>query len=205
MTAASNDPALLESMPPAKAGAEALILDHEYDGIREYDNPLPGWWVALFWCTFVFSFGYAFHYHVSGNGQSVAAAYQEDERVAQAERSRRALAEAPSEKALATLAGDAERMKSAAAEFGKRCAPCHAAEGQGLIGPNLTDEYWLHGKGTLMDIYGVVSQGVTAKGMPAWQNQLGPAELRQIVAFVGSMRGKNLPGKAAQGERLSAP
>jgi cytochrome c oxidase cbb3-type subunit III len=189
----------------APASPDRPVMDHEYDGIREYDNPLPRWWVNLFWASFVFSFGYAFHYHLSGNGQSVMAAYQEEERSAQAEKSKQALAEAPSEGALATLMNDAELMKSAGAEFSKRCAPCHAAQGQGLIGPNLTDEYWLHGSGSLMDIYKVVSVGVAAKGMPAWQNQLAPAELRQLVAYVGTLRGKNVPGKPAQGERVNRP
>jgi len=189
----------------ASAGPEPAVLEHEYDGIREYDNPLPRWWVLLFWGTFLFSIGYMFHFHVSGNGPSVLAEYEKEEREAQALRSQRAMAEAPSESALATLMGDAALMESAREEFGKRCAACHAAEGQGLIGPNLTDGHWIHGTGTLMDIYRVVSDGVAAKGMPAWQNQMSPADLRKVVAFVGTLRNKNLPGKAPEGQPVPAP
>jgi cytochrome c oxidase cbb3-type subunit 3 len=155
--------------------------------------------VLSFWASFVFSIGYLFHYHVSGNGLGVGAEYAEEERAARAEQSKRALAEAPSEGALQTLMADGDLMAKAAEEFGKRCAQCHAAEGQGLIGPNLTDGYWIHGSGTLMDIYAVLRDGVPAKGMPAWQAQMQPATLRALAAFVGTMHGKNVPGKAPQG------
>jgi cytochrome c oxidase cbb3-type subunit 3 len=90
-------------------------------------------------------------------------------------------------------------MTDARALFTQRCSPCHGAEGQGLIGPNLTDEYWLHG-GKLMNIHRTVSEGVPAKGMPSWQMQLSPIELRKVVAFVGSeLRDKHLPGKPPEG------
>lgn len=176
------------------------VLDHEYDGIREYDNPMPGWWVAIFWASFVFSIGYLAYYHFTGRGQSVASAYDDEMRVAREERAKRSLGEAPSEASLAQLMADPELMKDANALFGQRCAACHAAEGQGLIGPNLTDSHWIHGEAKLMDIYRVVSQGVPAKGMPAWDLQLQPIEVRKLVAFVGTLRGKNLPGKAPEGQ-----
>lgn len=190
---------------PNTTGTRAGLLEHEYDGIREYDNPLPRWWVLTFWASFVFSLGYFFHFHVSGNGPSVAASYEDEERAAQLAKSQRALAEAPSETALATLMGDADLMTAARAEYSKRCAPCHAAEGQGLIGPNLTDDHWIHGRGELMDIYRVVSDGVPAKGMPSWQAQLAPADLRKLAAFVGTLRGKNVAGKAPEGQLSGNP
>jgi cytochrome c oxidase cbb3-type subunit 3 len=183
----------------------ARVLDHEYDGIREYDNPMPGWWVAIFWATFLFSVGYLAHYHFTGRGESIAAAYEDEMRVAREERAKRSLGEAPSEASLAQLMADPALMQDANALFAQRCAACHAAEGQGLIGPNLTDAHWIHGGGKLMDIYQVVSAGVPAKGMPAWELQLQPIEVRKLVAFVGTMRGKNLPGKAAEGKLVSSP
>lgn len=181
------------------------LLDHEYDGIREYDNPLPRWWVSVFWASFVFSLGYAFHYHLSGNGISAVSSYEQEERIARAEKSKRALAEAPSENALAILTQDSELMESAQLEYEKRCSPCHAAEGQGLIGPNLTDDYWLNGQGTLMDIYAVVSRGVPAKGMPAWQDQLSAGDLRKLTALIGTLRGKSLSGKGPEGHLVKVP
>jgi cytochrome c oxidase cbb3-type subunit 3 len=188
------------SRRPSAKPIPGSLLEHEYDGIREYDNPLPGWWVAIFWASFVFSLGYLAHYHLTGRGQSVASAYEDEMRLAREERAKRSLGEAPNESSLAELMADGQLMQDAKLEFGQRCAVCHGAEGQGLIGPNLTDGQWIHGKARLMDLYEVISQGVPAKGMPAWELQLRPVELRKLVAFVGTLRDKNLPGKAPEGE-----
>ena len=181
---------------------EDELLDHEYDGIREYDNPLPGWWVKTWWGSVLFAFAYVVYYYVSPHGMTVAAAYEEDMRLAREERAKRSLAEAPSEAVLGKLMGDKELMQDAKVTFGQRCAQCHEAEGQGLIGPNLTDNHWIHGKGRLMDVYETVSHGVPAKGMPAWELQLQPIELRKLAAFIGTLRGKNLPGKAPEGSEV---
>jgi cytochrome c oxidase cbb3-type subunit III len=181
------------------------LLDHEYDGIREFDNPLPRWWVAIFWGTFLFAIGYFVHYHLTGNGKSIAMLYEEDMRAAREERAKAAAGEKPSEASLSKLMADRELMQDAMVLFHQRCQQCHGPEGAGQIGPNLTDDHWIHGKGTLMDIYDVVSQGVPAKGMPTWEMQLTPVQLREVVALVGTFRGKNLPGKAPEGERVGTP
>ena len=181
---------------------EGALLEHEYDGIREYDNPLPGWWVAIFWATFVFSIAYSVWYHVSPHGTSVAVAYDDEMRLAREERAKQSLAEAPSDAVLGKLMADADLMRDAKVTFGVRCAQCHAAEGQGLIGPNLTDDHVIHGDGTVMAIYEVVSHGVPNKGMPAWELQLQPIEVRKLAAFVATLRGKNLPGKPPEGRDL---
>jgi cytochrome c oxidase cbb3-type subunit 3 len=180
------------------------LTDHEYDGIREYDNPLPRWWTWIFWATFLFSIAYGFHYHVSGNGQSVSEQYVAEMRVAGELEAQRAAAEKPSEEALAKLAANTAMVDDAQALFAERCAVCHADKGQGQIGPNLTDDYWIHGQGSLMDIYAVVADGVPAKGMPAWSKQLTPVELRKVVAYAGSIRNTNVPGKAPEGNPVSA-
>jgi len=190
---------LAEGSPKPSSGD---LLEHEYDGIREYENPLPRWWVMIFWGSFVFSIAYVVHYHLSPRGSSVLAAYDEEMRLAREERAKQSLAEAPSEAVLGKLLSDAELMQDAKATFAQRCAVCHAAEGQGLIGPNLTDNHWIHGEGGLMDVYQVVSHGVPAKGMPAWELQLKPIELRKLAAYVGTLRGKNLQGKAPEGRSI---
>ncbi len=105
---------------------------------------------------------------------------------------------------LEKLMADQALMNDATRLFTERCAPCHADRGQGLIGPNLTDQYWLHGSGSLMDIYEIVNQGVPDKGMPAWSTQLNPAEVQKLAALVGSFRALDLPGKAPQGTPVSA-
>ena len=186
----------------ASAAPEAPVLDHEYDGIREYDNPLPRWWVWMWAGSFFFSVGYFFHYHVSHNGTSVEGDYVADMAEARELEAKQSLAEPVSEDSLSKLMANPALMTDAKALFGLRCAPCHAANGQGLIGPNLTDNSWVHGAGKLTDIYGVVDGGVAAKGMPAWGRQLTPIELRKVVAFVGTLRGTNLPGKAAEGTAI---
>lgn len=187
-------PKAIKSAPP-----EAPVMDHEYDGIREYDNPLPRWWVWMWAGSFFFSVGYFFHYHVSHNGTSVEKDYSAEMAEAREAQAKQSLAEPVNEESLGKLMQNPALMADAKALFGLRCAPCHGANAQGLIGPNLTDNSWLHGAGKLTDIYGVVDGGVAAKGMPAWGRQLSPIELRKVVAFVGTLRGSNVPGKPAEG------
>jgi len=186
----------------SNAEPEAALLDHEYDGIREYDNPLPRWWVWMWFGSFVFAIGYFFHYHVSHNGTSVADGYEQDMAEAREAEAKQSLAEPVSEESLGKLMANPALMVDAKAMFGLRCSPCHGANAQGIIGPNLTDNSWIHGKGTLSDIYGVVEGGVAAKGMPAWGRTLTPIELRKVVAFVGTLRGTNVAGKPPEGTPL---
>ena len=202
MSDGSAEPSV--SQQPRAQASEDQLLDHEYDGIREYDNPLPRWWVWLWAGSFVFSLGYYFHYHVSGNGESVAAAYEADVRQAREQEAKKSLAEPVSEESLGKLMSDGALMNDAKALFDLRCAACHGDRAQGVIGPNLTDAAWLHGAGTLSDIYAVVSDGVLAKGMPAWGRQLSPIELRKVTAYVGTQRGKGVAGKAPEGAVVAA-
>lgn len=195
-------PVAAPALPEPTSPEHGPVLEHEYDGIREYDNPLPRWWVWMFAGSFWFSIAYFFHYHVSGRGESVAAAYEADLAEARAQAAKSSLAAPVSEESLGKLMADAALMKDSQALFGLRCAPCHGDRGQGLIGPNLTDDAWLHGRGSLTDIYGVIDAGVLAKGMPAWGKQLSPIDVRKLAAFVGTQRGKALAGKAAEGERV---
>jgi cytochrome c oxidase cbb3-type subunit III len=177
---------------------EGALLDHAYDGIQEYDNPMPRWWVWIFWATFWFALAYLFHFWI-GNGVSVSADYETEMKGVRALQAKEALKQTVSEETLTKMLADSSSIEAGKAVFTGKCAACHAEKGQGLIGPNLTDSSWIHGSGKLMDIYKTVSEGVAAKGMPAWEKQLAPAELRQVVSFVGSLRGSNVPGKAAEG------
>lgn len=179
-------------------GGEGYLLHHEYDGIQEYDSPMPRWWVWIFWGTFWFSLAYLFYYWI-GNGSSVEAAYLGEMAVVREREAKLALAEQVSEASLQTVMADSASLEAGGAVFQKSCASCHLERAQGLIGPNLTDAAWIHGTGTLLDIYGVVSGGVLEKGMPAWGRQLSQSELRTVVAFVGSVRGTNVAGKAPEG------
>jgi len=181
--------------------AEEHLMDHAYDGIQEFDNPMPRWWVWSYWASFWFALAYLFHYWV-GNGVSVADDYDAEMAVVNAERAKEALAQAVSAESLEQMMADAQSVSAGAAVYQARCVACHLEKGQGSIGPNLTDGFWVHGQGELMDIYNTVSEGVAAKGMPAWSRQLTPAELRQVVVFVGTLRGTNVVGKAPEGEAV---
>ncbi len=198
----SRDKQGQDSSPAPQGEVTDDLLEHEYDGIREYDNPLPRWWVWMFWGSFWFSVLYVFHYHVGGQGISVEQAYVEELQIAREEQAKASLGEAVTEQALAKMMADTALMADTESLYAQRCAQCHADKGQGLIGPNLTDDHYVHG-GTLMEIYQVVAHGVLAKGMPEWERQLTPIELRKIVAYVGSMRSTNVAGKAAEGKQVA--
>lgn len=184
---------------------QAPVLEHEYDGIVEYDNPMPAWWKNMFWGTFLFSLGYFFWFHLGGNGVSVREAYEAEVAEAAALAAQKSLGQEVSEESLAALLSDEGSLKEAAAKFAGVCSPCHGEEGQGLIGPNLTDDHWIHGSASLMDIYGVIANGVPEKGMPPWERQLTPDELRKVTAYVGTMRGTHVPGKAPEGNPVQPP
>jgi cytochrome c oxidase cbb3-type subunit 3 len=179
------------------------LLDHAYDGIQEYDNPLPRWWLAIFWATIIFTPLYILYFHFGGG--MLAQERYDAEMVAffdkQAEQLL-ALGEI-NETMLAGLTTDPSMMNSGEKIFRAKCATCHGMFGEGGIGPNLTDDYWLHG-GQFMDIYATVRDGVTAKGMLAWERQLRPAELMAVSAYVGTLLDTDPPNaKAAQGTQVA--
>lgn len=175
------------------------LLDHDYDGIKEYDNPLPSWWVALFWFGIVFAIVYVPWYHF-GPGPLMVEEYEAEMAAAAA------AAPAPQAVGEADLSA---AMKDAAAigrgkeTFVKLCAACHVADGGGLVGPNLTDDFWIHG-GSMKDIVRVVTEGVPEKGMISWKTQLGPSEIVDVSAFIKSLRGTTPANpKEPQGEKYT--
>lgn len=182
---------------------DAPTTGHEYDGIREYDNPLPGWWVWGFWATIAFSLAYFVHYELTGNGETMLATYDREVAAFREAEALREMGSEVTEESLAKLMADAPMMKDAQLIYQKRCLTCHADRGQGGIGPNLTDRHWIHGQGTLMDIHQVVSEGVLSKGMPNWNRQLTPMELRKVVCYIGTLRNTRVPGKAPEGVEVT--
>ncbi len=190
-----------EQVVKTSADIEPDLLDHTYDGIQEYDNPMPRWWVWSYWASFWYALAYLFHYWI-GNGVSIADDYDAEMAVVNAARAKAALSQEVSAESLKKLLADSASVAKGSEVFAGRCVACHLEKGQGSIGPNLTDSHWINGKGSLMDLYKVIGEGVPAKGMPAWSRQLTPAELRQVVAFVGTLRGTNVEGKAPQGDSV---
>lgn len=168
---------------------------HVFDDIAEQDNRLPNWWLLILFSTIAFSFAYWLYYEATGVNRGPTAEYK-----AEAE----ALAKVRGEEvvtpeALEAATKDAAYLALGQETFKTTCASCHAAEGQGLVGPNLTDAYWVHGNRP-EDIYKVVSEGVLAKAMPAWLKPLGPKKTKAVTAYVLSLKGKNVPGKAPEGQ-----
>lgn len=189
-----------EAGVPEEAAPDARLLTHAYDGIREYDNPLPGWWSAIFYATIVFSAGYYVFYHLGGWGEPPTKKYAAALATYEDQRGAREAAESAnvSEDVLARRAADPQTLAGGRAVFVARCASCHTEDGRGLIGPNLTDSYQVHGA-SRMDIYSTVKKGVPGTAMLAWGEQLPPADVIAVAAFVATLRGQNLPGKAREG------
>lgn len=177
------------------------IPDHEYDGIQEFDYPAPFWWQLFFYISIAFGFGYYIYYEIGGGMSS-------DQRIQEA------LADVyriqiqnqpqgPDVKVLLALVKDPEGLKVGKEVFISKCASCHAPDGGGLVGPNLTDRYWIHGQGEVQGIYKVVHDGVLDKGMPAWAALLKDSELNSVVSYVKTLQGTQpQTAKAPQGTEV---
>lgn len=165
---------------------EDRLLEHEYDGIREYDNPMPRWWLWMFYATIIFApLYYVLPGRLGENGGNVA---EYDASVAEYRASQPAAPPTISGERLLALSKDREALDEGREVFTKNCVACHGPDGGGVIGPNLTDDAWIHG-GTPSAIHGTVVTGVMAKGMPAWERLLKPEELDHVVAYVISLQG----------------
>ena len=176
------------------------VLDHDYDGIQEYDNRLPNWWLYTLYGSIVFGVLYWLWLHTWGLGLQQQARYERE--MQDAERIQAAAAAsgpAPTNESLAALTADPARVEAGREVFLQFCVACHLADGSGLVGPNLTDGYWLHG-GKPLEILTTVTKGVPEKGMVAWLPQLGPQRVKDVTVYVLTIQGKDLPGKAPEGE-----
>lgn len=165
---------------------------HVYDDIEEADNQLPQWWLFIFYVTMVFSVGYWVYYHTFNIGELPLQEYASALRAATKNQKE------VSGEYLVMLGKTPESVKAGAILFEKNCVVCHEDKGQGKIGPNLTDNQWIHG-GAAKDIYKTIAEGIAAKGMPSWRTVLGPAPTEELTAFVLSIRNTNVPGKVAEG------
>jgi cytochrome c oxidase cbb3-type subunit 3 len=178
-----------------------IQLDHDYDGIKELDNSLPPWWLYGFYVSILIAIGYIYVQHFSDIGMSQTEEYEiamkrgEDERAAYAARQVNTI----DEKNLVMLT-DQKSLDVGASIFKANCAACHGQEGQGGVGPNLTDKFWIHG-GSIGHIYKTIKNGVPEKGMIAWKTQLQPATMHKIASYIQTLQGTNPPNqKGPQGE-----
>ncbi len=191
----------LLSLRPLEEENEILI-EHDYDGIQELDNPVPAWFMYLFYGTIVFAIGYLLNYHVFHTGQLQYQEYNTE--MAQAAIAKKIYLSKAANKVDETtvkLTTNATVLASGKIVFVKNCVPCHGAQAQGVVGPNLTDDYWLHG-GQIGDLFKTVKYGVLTKGMPTWENALSPKQISDVVNYVKSLHGTNPPNaKEPQGTK----
>ena len=176
---------------------DSHLIEHNYDGIQEYDNPLPRWWVYLFYATIVFAVLYYLNVPGIGIGKGRLANYEAD--VAEWKAAHPQPTGGVSPEQLTALATDQVTLAAGKQVFMTNCVPCHRADGGGIIGPNLTDGYWLHG-GTLPEIHKTIEEGVLVKGMPNWGKLLKPDQVTAVAIYVASLKGTNPPNpKAPEG------
>lgn len=180
---------------------EEIMTDHEYDGIIELDNNLPPWWKMLFNLSILFAAIYIGFYHLSDAGPS-----SEEEYLTAMEEARIEVETFMAQKAnsIDELNVVAVSDESALAEgkqiFQTSCAACHGKEGQGGVGPNMTDNYWLHG-GDIKDVFKTIKYGVPEKGMISWKTQLSPSQMQSVASYILTLVGTNPPNpKDPQGD-----
>lgn len=185
-------------------GLDSNVTDHEYDGIIELDNALPPWWLYMFYGTIIFAIIYVILFFGMGKFKqqdelkaeyAVAAekieAYQKEHGAAVDENS-------------VVLVTDADKLADGKAIYEKNCVACHAVNGGGGVGPNFTDDYWIHGN-SINEVFKVVKYGVPEKGMIPWEAQLNPEQMQNVASYIlNEFTGKNVEGgKEPQGEKVN--
>ena len=179
---------------PQVTDPDAPLTDHAYDGIREYDNPMPGWWVWLFVATVVFSITYYFVATLAGSKQfSPVASYD----AAVVDAMRKGGGPLAHEAAtLVRLSRDDTFLSQGSAIYQTNCVSCHGRAAEGITGPNLTDDHYINVR-VVEDFYDVIRNGRNNGAMPSWANRLQPNEMVLVAAYSASLRGKNVSGGKA--------
>lgn len=167
-----------------------IMFEHAYDEIRELDNKIPPWFNYLFYGSIVFGIFYMINYHILSSGDVQASEYNEEIKMAELKKIELVKSGALLDENTLTALTDASALNSGKDIFKKNCAVCHTESGAGLVGPNLTDDYWIHGGG-IKNVYAVVKEGVPAKGMISWKAQLNPRQIQEVSSYVLSLRGSN--------------
>jgi cytochrome c oxidase cbb3-type subunit III len=173
---------------------------HEYDGIRELDNKLPRWWLWLFYITIIFAAVYLLDYHVFHYSPSQKAEYQ-----AEMDAAAKLVKPVPVfDVSTLTVLSDKESLDAGKEIFMKICSTCHGKNGEGLVGPNMTDKFWIHGN-TIQDMFKIVQNGVIEKGMLPFKDQYTPKQIQDVLSYIISLQGTNPANqKAPQGTEYPA-
>jgi cytochrome c oxidase cbb3-type subunit 3 len=195
----SPKPSLLDKMNASVSleKEQDILLDHNYDGIRELDNDLPPWWKYGFYLTVIVGVIYFLNYHVFHTGKLQLAEYEEQMAIAAADKKKTA---GLLDEMNVSLLKDEASLSSGKSLFLMNCAACHGKGGEGVVGPNLTDDYWIHG-GSIKDVFRTIKFGWPEKGMKSWEQDLSPLQMQQVTSYIQSIHGTNPPnGKEKQGE-----
>jgi cytochrome c oxidase cbb3-type subunit III len=210
------DPPVIKNAQPVKKGRsiieklndtveieqeDDILLDHEYDGIRELDNNLPPWWKYGFYLTILVSVVYLVNYHVAHLSPLQAEEYRNSMTKAEQEIAEYMKTSANNvDESSVKLLTDAADLAAGKEIFINNCSACHGREGEGTVGPNLTDEYWLH-SGGVSDIFKTIKYGWPDKGMKGWKEDLSPVQIAQVTSFIRSLKGTSpAKPKEKQGE-----
>lgn len=178
-----------------------ILMDHNYDGIRELDNSLPPWWVAMFYITIIFAVVYMTYHHFTGYGLSSEEKYEREMERAQEEVQAYLATQANLvDETNVEMLTDEASLEAGALIFKNQCAVCHGQFGEGGIGPNMTDNYYLHG-GTIQDVFKTIKYGVPDKGMVSWKSQLSASDMAKVSSYIMTLVGTDPPNqKEPQGE-----
>jgi cytochrome c oxidase cbb3-type subunit 3 len=177
-----------------------VIYTYDND-LQEEDNHLPNWWLFILFGSILFAFGYWFVYHTVKSLPTPVAEYAVDVAKVKADRAAVLAANPMSDEALAAMRDDPARIEEGKKVFSTICMACHGLKAEGLVGPNLTDKFWIHGNKP-SEIAKSVQGGYPEKGMPPQGDALGPEKMRSVVAYVLTLRNTNVPGKDPQGDPL---
>lgn len=191
-----------DSRQTTTAAEPDSVLDHQYDGIQEYDNPTPGWWNLIFILSAVWAAGYWVRYELNSTPPTIHQDWEND--VAEVNKTLFAKLGKlqPDEQTLLTLGSNPDWMRVGEAIFRANCVACHGRNGQGDVGSNLTDDSYKNVK-VITDIPVTIANGANNQAMPAWKGKLNDNELILVASYVASLRGQNLPGRAPEGEKIA--
>ncbi len=190
----------LTGLQPIEA-ERSLLIDEDYDGIQELDNNVPPWFNILFYGTIIIAIIYMLNYHVLGTGRLPFQEYNDEVFAAQLQRDELIKSGAFINETTVELLKDPESLSAGKQIFQANCIPCHGENAGGTVGPNLTDQFWIHGGG-IKNVFKTIKYGVPVKGMIAWQNQFNPKKMQQVASFVLSLQGTNpANGKPPEGDK----
>jgi cytochrome c oxidase cbb3-type subunit 3 len=184
---------------------DKFVSEHEFDGIRELGNDPPFWLSLVFVVTVLFAYAYLANYHIFKSGDLSGDEYENEmAKYNPSEEEADVLTVAPVAEVAITPLIDPASIASGKVIFTQNCTVCHLSKGEGLVGPNLTDEYWINGGG-FKDIVNTISNGVPEKGMISWKLQISKAQILQVASYIKTLQGTNPPNqKAPQGEKYVA-